>query len=176
MRKILLSVSILAFLAIGSCSSDDNSGPNNEPPLNQPGDGDNKVDEPNPLVGKWIPENARVTAMGSEMANLGYPHAEGCDEDYLVFEKNKDASFTYHDEACKATSQKEKWSQDKDILKFNLLGSDIEVKVIENTATKLVISGNGKQFENLIPIFLPDAEIPPLLLATAVVELSLKKQ
>ena len=175
MRKILLAVSIVTFLTMGSCSSDDNSAPINDPPVNQPGDGDNKVDEPNPLIGKWIPENVKVTAMGNEMANLGYPHMEGCEEDYLIFEKNKNASFTYHNDICKAESQTQKWIQDKDLLKFNLLGSDIEVKVIENTAKTLVVSGNGEQFESLIPIFLPEANIPPFLLASAVVELSLKK-
>lgn len=189
MKKILMSLSVFAFLLMGSCSSDDNSGMFGNSKKTElpgegngdgsggevPGDNEGEEEESNLLVGKWKPSNVKVTAMGNEMANLPYPHKAGCDEDFLVFAKTMDATFTSHDDACKASSQTEKWSQDKDMLKFNLLGSNIEVKVIENTATTLVISGNGKQFESLIPIFLPDANIPPFLLATAVIEMTFKK-
>ena len=188
MKKILMSLSIFSLLLLGSCSSDDNSGMfGDDKKTELPGDtgddnegednggdkGDNE-EETNLLIGKWIPSNVKVSAMGNELTNLPYPHREECDKDYLEIKK-VDASFTYHGDACKIESQTQKWSQDKDLLKLNLLGSDIEAKIIENTTSSLIISGNGKQFENLIPIFLPDANIPPFLLATAVIELTLNK-
>lgn len=190
MKKILLTVSIFSLLLLGSCSSDDNSGMfgdakktelpddnsngNGNGGEDNGGDKDEEEEETNLLMGKWIPSSVKVSAMGNELANLPYPHREECDKDYLEIKKI-DASFTYHGDTCKIESQTEKWSQDKDLLKINLLGTDIEAIIIENTATSLIISGNGQQFESLIPIFLPDANIPPFLLATAVIELTLNK-
>lgn len=188
MRKLFISLSLISFVLLGSCSSDDNSGIVRDPgKVDVPGtpdgnsnneenpDTDQEEEEANLIIGKWFPSNIKVSAMASDLVDLPYPHKDTCDKDFLVFEKSMDAAFTYHDDVCDVQTQGQKWTQDKDMLKFNLLGSDIEVKIIENTDKVLVVSGNGKQFENLIDLFLPDANIPPILLATTTLELSFNK-
>lgn len=117
----------------------------------------------NGVVGKWIPKNISVSAMGSEVLNENYPHKATCDEDYFEFKNDSKVEVGMHDDDCVVTTSGADWSIQGNILKFNAMDYDITATVVSNTATKLVITANGKQFEPLVPILMPDAD--PSLLA-----------
>lgn len=117
----------------------------------------------NGVVGKWIPKNISVTAMGNEVLNENYPHKATCDEDYFEFKNDSKVELGIHDDGCVVTTSGADWSIQGNILKFNVMDYDITTTVVSNTATKLVITANGTQFEPLVPILIPDVD--PSLLA-----------
>ncbi len=180
MKKVVFSLAVFGLLFLGSCSSDDapveKTIDNPVGKDEEPGKDDEEPGVQQMIVGKWIPNHVDVTMAGASIAAMDYPHQENCETDFLEFKADQEAIYGYHNDTCELNLQKETWVLVDDQLKFNLFGSDINVQVVTNSATELIIQGSGEQFAPLIPILMPEAaDLPSNMLALATIQLSLKK-
>lgn len=139
------------------------------------------VAETNKLVGSWIPMNVEVKMPLSDPMQVPYPHQEACDQDLLTFEQDTKVSFAVHNESCETSITGTTWEFDEktNMLKFNLYGQDMNVKVLPSSdANSLTVTAKGDQFAALIPILIPDMDMTILLplLPMIEIELNLEKK
>lgn len=135
------------------------------------------VAEANKLVGAWIPKNVEVKMPLSDPMQVAYPHQEACDKDVLAFEKDNKVSFAVHNKSCEVSSTGTTWEYDEktNMLKFNLYGQDMNVKVLTSSDTNnLIVKAKGDQFAALIPILIPGTDMTTLLPLLPMIEIELK--
>ncbi len=128
------------------------------------------------VVGKWIPQNILVTAMGTEVANESYPHKATCDKDFLEFKNDLTVELGIHADDCTLTTSGADWNIQGTTLNFNVLNNNFTATIVSNTDNKLIIKANGAQFAPLVPILFPDVDESLLaLLPLADITLTLEK-
>lgn len=162
MKKYILALTIVASLGFASCSSDDNAVAPDP--------------ETNILLGKWIPEMAYVDAIGTQLEEV-YPHQAACEKDFLEIDE-VETTFAYHDATCEIERFTDVYETDGDTISFNLMGSYVELEIVDNTEDTLRLKGTGEDFEALIPLLFPELvdSIPPGVLGLVTVELELSKE
>lgn len=161
MKKYFLILSLLSVVGFTSCSSDDNSG-------NQ--------GQPNALIGKWVPEKASAVVLGQEIPDYTYqyPHTAGCTKDYIELSENNISNLhRFEGTACAETTSEHPWSRNGNVLTLTVLGQQITGEIKTETNTTLVLESSASEYAEIIAQIAP--EIPPALLATAKIRLTLNK-
>lgn len=191
MKKYFLAIVIIAMLfSFAACSSDDNAveveneevvDPEvDDPEIVDPEDPEEpeEPEEVNILHGVWVPNSAQVSVIGLLDMEEEYPHKDGCDNDNLEIQSEL-STFTFHDEDCEKNEFSEAYIIDGDLITLNLMGYEVSLTIVENSEETLVLGGNGSDFEELIPLLLPEEyleSIPEGLLHLVNVKLSFDKE
>lgn len=161
MKKYFLLLSLGSVLGFTACSSDDSSG--------------NQVEQ-NGLRGKWVPEKASAVILGQEIPDYTYqyPHTAGCTKDYIeLLDNNISNVHRFEGTACAESNTQQSWSREGNILTLTVLGQQISGEIKTETNTLLVLESNASEYAEIISMIAP--EIPPALLATAKIRLTLNK-
>lgn len=168
MKKFIFPFALLfSFTLFYSCSSDDNS--------TKTGGVDDYDDHA--LFGNWFPTTIKASAAGVADFEEDYPHKENCDADYLRVTETE-TIFFMHDDDCVKDNFSSPYEYGNDNLNFNILGYDVNLAIVKQTPSELILEGSGLEIAPLIPILLPDYadSIPPALLALVKVRITLVRE
>lgn len=142
MKKSILLLSFCSILALISCSSDDSS----------------NITEvtPNPSSVDWVPGQISLLSGGTALFNDSYPHAEGCDKDFIRLVGNTSATLFEHEPGtCAITETIQPWNRNGNQISLVIYDTPVTGTIISETATQLTIESDASQYTGLISLLYP---------------------
>lgn len=142
MKKNLLFFGLFLLFSVVSCTSDDSTTTTEV--------------TPNPSTGDWIPGQISLMNANVPIFNAPYPHAEGCDKDYIRLLSNSTATFFEHEPGtCAITETLQPWNRDGNQISLVIYNTPVTGTIILETATQLIIESDADQYTSLISILYP---------------------
>lgn len=162
MKKIYFLSLSLVMLSAFSCSSDDSSTEKEVIVIQQ-----NK---------EWVPQKVELVSSLFPYS-FDYPHAEGCDKDYIKLMENSAAKLYEHaDTTCAVTESSQIWNRNGNQISFSLMGNQVSGTVVLENENQLVIESQVSQYSAYIQEFYPEyAQYLPML-GNANAKLTLNKR
>ena len=167
----LLAVCLFSSSLLLSCSDDDKETTVKEP-IENPGD---NTGGDVTLKSEWVPSNIKVESL-LPIPPLDYPHAAGCNEDFLQLYSNNTGKFTRHSEDnCKPEVIEQAFTRNGNNVTLTLMGYTV-AGTIEETASEMIITSSGDAYIPIIKIMYPDAAQIADLLKGSKVKLTFTKK
>jgi len=143
MKKNILLFAFCSIFALVSCSSDDSSISTEVTPI--------------PSTVEWIPGQISLMSGSTVLFTESYPHANGCDKDYIRLVGNTSATLFEHEPGtCAITETTQSWNRNGNQISLVIFDTPVTGTIISETATQLTIESDVSQYSAMISLLYPE--------------------
>lgn len=141
MKRNILLFCLLSIFTFVSCSSDDSSGLN---------------EEIKPTSTDWVPNKINIVNGSSTLFSEDYPHAIGCNKDYIRIENSNSVVLFEHEQGtCTVIETVQPWNRSGNQVTLVIFDITVSGTIISETDKQFVIESDVSQYKAIIAILYP---------------------